>query len=475
MLTALSNTVPDLNREESVENFRTQPDICLQNTTVNFFESNFEVANRAFYATINKFTRQAYNENKRTSYSFLENWHLHSIYSKSQQMLLGIHPIKPSVLLSGDDFMFTPPFVQQQDDDDINYYYHEEEDAILVDEEEEDEYDGPTSNEFYSLIPCPNNHKSTDKNNFILHNNTTTTCDEMIVDNHNDYPTLYKKSNNMFMAASYPSPTAPSTTLYEAAFSPSNSNHENEAFPIFGDHNNPYWLENKHQHHVANEYHKLNQSSPMLPVNIPSSHHQLATVDAPLTNYLEPEEDLLEEPELSPCSSYDDDYDVHESVDSTSSSDSSIYSYDFEEEQHHEVNKIQQCLSSTRSKSLTSDDTSSIVSYQSLEDLMENESIESNKDSRPSLISSTLQSELLDTIDSHCTNSNYGAMTSSIPNRDTVAIDIPGQLVPMKSDEDAFSLWTQLFMYVACFWKMLMKVLMVIFGSKRSAERQPLL
>ncbi|CEG65259.1 hypothetical protein RMATCC62417_02075 [Rhizopus microsporus] len=83
--------------------------------------SNFEIANRAFYATINKFSRQncpdtPFTKKKSSPYSFLENWHLHSIYSKSQQTLLGIHPVKPSVILCGDDFMFTPPFIPQQEE-----------------------------------------------------------------------------------------------------------------------------------------------------------------------------------------------------------------------------------------------------------------------------------------------------------------------------------------------------------------------
>ncbi|KAI8328228.1 hypothetical protein BC941DRAFT_445327 [Chlamydoabsidia padenii] len=85
----------------------------------------FETANRAFHATINKFSRQNYPEHrKRNMYNFLENWHLHNIYSKSQQVLLGIPHVRPMVLLSGDDFMFTPPLLQQQqqsDEDDDEY------------------------------------------------------------------------------------------------------------------------------------------------------------------------------------------------------------------------------------------------------------------------------------------------------------------------------------------------------------------
>lgn len=123
---------------------------------------NFEIANRAFYVTINKFTRQNYPNNeevtttKRRSapYTFLQNWHLHNIYSKSQQTLLGITPVRPQVLLSGDDFMFTPPFhIEQQDcyeeeeEEEEAYYYSQQ--LLEEDEEEEEE-------EFYTLSPCPN-------------------------------------------------------------------------------------------------------------------------------------------------------------------------------------------------------------------------------------------------------------------------------------------------------------------------------
>ncbi|KAI8875418.1 hypothetical protein K501DRAFT_338719 [Backusella circina FSU 941] len=110
-----------------------------------YYDSNFEIANRAFYATINKFTRQSCPESSRrkTSYSFLENWHLHSIYSKSQQTLLGISPVRPSVLLSGDDFMFTPPFVSPENSDQLEFDWEESDDS-----------------EFYSLSPCPESNQA---------------------------------------------------------------------------------------------------------------------------------------------------------------------------------------------------------------------------------------------------------------------------------------------------------------------------
>lgn len=78
-------------------------------------DSLTKLASRAFLATCQKFARQRYPEyRRRTPYTFLENWHLHSMYSKSQQILLGIPHAHPIVLLAGDDFMLTPQFIQQQ-------------------------------------------------------------------------------------------------------------------------------------------------------------------------------------------------------------------------------------------------------------------------------------------------------------------------------------------------------------------------
>lgn len=152
----LQNMVPE-NNFSKINNFRNDDDSQYSNNTLSqqeeypAYDSNFEIANRAFYATINKFTRQSCPDTssiRRRSppYSFLENWHLHSIYSKSQQTLLGITPVRPSVLLSGDDFMFTPPFIQEEEE-----LYSDDE------EEEEDIWD---ANEFYNLSPCPDSNQA---------------------------------------------------------------------------------------------------------------------------------------------------------------------------------------------------------------------------------------------------------------------------------------------------------------------------
>jgi hypothetical protein len=69
-------------------------------------DNNVDLATRIFYATCHKFATSAQQVPK---YSFRQSLLLHSMYSKSQQILLGMEDIKPTVILSGDDFMFTPP------------------------------------------------------------------------------------------------------------------------------------------------------------------------------------------------------------------------------------------------------------------------------------------------------------------------------------------------------------------------------
>lgn len=70
------------------------------------YDNNVDLATRIFYATCHKFATAAQQVPK---YSFRQSLLLHSMYSKSQQILLGMEDIKPTVILSGDDFMFTPP------------------------------------------------------------------------------------------------------------------------------------------------------------------------------------------------------------------------------------------------------------------------------------------------------------------------------------------------------------------------------
>ncbi|KAI9265955.1 hypothetical protein BY458DRAFT_513172 [Sporodiniella umbellata] len=101
------------------ESFRFQqmdvPSLLEQTPPHTFDLPDFEVAHRVFYATLDKFTKQNGPDARRRSYSFLQNWHLHRIFSKSQQTLLQLQPVKPSVILCGDDFMLTPPSLSQQE------------------------------------------------------------------------------------------------------------------------------------------------------------------------------------------------------------------------------------------------------------------------------------------------------------------------------------------------------------------------
>ncbi|KAG0169043.1 hypothetical protein DFQ28_004057 [Apophysomyces sp. BC1034] len=112
--------------------------------------ADYNMASRTFYATINKFARQNHPEYRRRSpYTFLENWHLHSMYSKSQQILLGMPHVRPTVLLSGDDFMFTPPLTPQNDPcDQIDLM------PLDWDDEEEESNDRDTGHGFVQSDSC---------------------------------------------------------------------------------------------------------------------------------------------------------------------------------------------------------------------------------------------------------------------------------------------------------------------------------
>ncbi|CAO3681613.1 unnamed protein product [Rhizopus stolonifer] len=107
----------EIDQEDSFNLLGQQPNIPnLLDEVPLYDQPEYEVAKRAFYATLDKITNQNGPDTKRrSSYSFLKNWHLHRTYSKTQQTLLGINPVNPSVILCGDDFIFTPPFVPQQE------------------------------------------------------------------------------------------------------------------------------------------------------------------------------------------------------------------------------------------------------------------------------------------------------------------------------------------------------------------------
>ncbi|KAG1445753.1 hypothetical protein G6F56_009803 [Rhizopus delemar] len=69
----------------------------------------FYLANRTFYTTCHKISRQNNPTlRKRPPYTFLENWLIHSLFSKSQQILLRFPVIHPKVMIAEGDFIYTP-------------------------------------------------------------------------------------------------------------------------------------------------------------------------------------------------------------------------------------------------------------------------------------------------------------------------------------------------------------------------------
>ncbi|CAO3598909.1 unnamed protein product [Absidia cylindrospora] len=108
-------------------------------------------ASRTFSATCYKFTIQNNPATRQKAfgpiYSFLENWQLHSMYNKSQKVLLGIADRRPCVLLTGDDFMFTPPPLKDDTTTDHSLYQRAQMDYLNDDDDDDDdlEEEGDTS------------------------------------------------------------------------------------------------------------------------------------------------------------------------------------------------------------------------------------------------------------------------------------------------------------------------------------------
>jgi hypothetical protein len=121
----------------------------------------FYLANRTFYTTCHKISRQnSPSYRKRPPYTFLENWLIHSVFSKSQQILLRFPVIHPKVMMTEGDFIYTPHqmatntenTMDQSTDHDQSYYendlqqqqqqqQHQQLDYDYGDEEEYDYYD----------------------------------------------------------------------------------------------------------------------------------------------------------------------------------------------------------------------------------------------------------------------------------------------------------------------------------------------
>ncbi|KAI9309310.1 hypothetical protein BJ944DRAFT_258752 [Cunninghamella echinulata] len=151
----------------------------------------YQWASRTFTSTCLKLTmqnetvpaeidKQQEHMNKRNKtkkiqiYTFLENWYLHSMFNKSQKVLLGFSDIKPCVILSMDNFMFTPPpllpsqsGLYQSEMELIDMESKEEE----IDDDEEDIFN-TTSSIIMSAIKHDNQ-----ENNIFMDENTWMTAD----------------------------------------------------------------------------------------------------------------------------------------------------------------------------------------------------------------------------------------------------------------------------------------------------------
>jgi hypothetical protein len=99
----------------------------------------FYLANRTFYTTCHKISRQnSPSYRKKPPYTFLENWFIHLVFSKSQQILLRFPVIQPRVMMTEGDFIYTPHQMATTTSDnmfDQNYDYDYE------DDDDDDDYD----------------------------------------------------------------------------------------------------------------------------------------------------------------------------------------------------------------------------------------------------------------------------------------------------------------------------------------------
>ncbi|KAI7902283.1 uncharacterized protein BX663DRAFT_510623 [Cokeromyces recurvatus] len=88
----------------------------------------FHLANRTFYTTCHKISRQnSPSYRKNPPYSFLENWLIHCVFSKSQQILLRFPIIQPKVMITEGDFIYTPhQMATHEPQQSMNYDYDEE-------------------------------------------------------------------------------------------------------------------------------------------------------------------------------------------------------------------------------------------------------------------------------------------------------------------------------------------------------------
>ncbi|KAI8364221.1 hypothetical protein BD560DRAFT_491309 [Blakeslea trispora] len=102
----------------------------------------FYLANRTFYTTCHKISRQnSPSYRKKPPYTFLENWLIHSVFSKSQQILLRFPVIHPRVMMTEGDFIYTPHQMANETTQHETHHQQEENGAYLNDDYFQEDYD----------------------------------------------------------------------------------------------------------------------------------------------------------------------------------------------------------------------------------------------------------------------------------------------------------------------------------------------
>ncbi|CAO3621838.1 unnamed protein product [Cunninghamella echinulata] len=126
-------------------------------------------------------------------YTFLENWYLHSMFNKSQKVLLGFTDIKPCVILSMDNFMFTPPPLLPSESglyqSEMELIGMESKEEEIEDDDEEDIFN-TTSSIIMSAVKYNNQEDNIfmDENTWMTIDNSSilSTTDENEVDDDDD-------------------------------------------------------------------------------------------------------------------------------------------------------------------------------------------------------------------------------------------------------------------------------------------------
>ncbi|RCI05478.1 hypothetical protein CU098_004751 [Rhizopus stolonifer] len=430
-----NNNIGILTRKKAIENFRSLHEEANidHDYASHLLPNSFEIANRAFYATIRKFTKQNCPDpsvKRRSSYSFIENLFLHKIYSKSQQTLLGIVPVKPSVILSGDDFMFTPPFIQPppqpfEDLEDEDYYFDEE--------EVEATECWNTNGYLYNLSPCPESKQAGDNDSLFYRIQEE---DEDLENN------KLRIQSNAFLKT--PSLFDTSPYLYQ----------EDTQEYMYA------FVENSHL-----------QQEPAYPENFDTQQDDDTLSDSDGLITPEGEEPELSSTATTAASSYDDDNDddndnddddndsYHEemSVSYHSTTNSVMIPITTNKTNEDDVAQITQVSPVTRSSTFLSqrsslDDDSSVISYQSLADIINSQ--QQHQQQKPSLsyisskiyhYGSTKKQEISTKMKSFVNNISYHAN-----NDDDEEMGLQSQ----QECDATISFWTRLIIFVMSIWQL---------------------